>query len=112
MSEPVALKYRAFLSYAHADTSWAKWLHRNLEGFHIEEDLVGRTTEIGLVPPSLRPIFRDREDFSGGRTLLDATIAALDQSAAPSWCARQFRPGGPPSKRRCDCSGRVTRPGP
>ena len=35
MSEPVALKYRAFLSYAHADSFWAEWLHRHLEGFHI-----------------------------------------------------------------------------
>jgi hypothetical protein len=30
----------------------------------------------------LRPIFRDREDFSGGHSLNDATIAALDASAA------------------------------
>ena len=82
MSESVTLKYRAFLCYAHADTSWARWLHGRLEGFHIDEDLVGGTTEIGPVPRSLRPIFRDREDFSGGRTLIDATIAELDQSAA------------------------------
>ena len=29
----------------------------------------------------MRPIFRDREDFSGGHTLTDATVAALDASA-------------------------------
>ena len=34
------------------------------------------------MPKSLRPIFRDREDFPGGRTLTDATVAALDASAA------------------------------
>jgi tetratricopeptide (TPR) repeat protein len=34
------------------------------------------------VPKTLRPVFRDREDFSGGHTLTDATIAALDASAA------------------------------
>jgi tetratricopeptide (TPR) repeat protein len=33
------------------------------------------------VPKTLRPIFRDREDFSGGHTLTDATVAALDASA-------------------------------
>lgn len=82
MSEPLQLKYRAFLSYAHADTSWATWLHRQLEGFPIDRDLVGRTTQIGSVPRSLRPIFRDREDFSGGHTLVDATITELDQSSA------------------------------
>ena len=79
---PVQLKYRAFLSYAHADTRWAKWLHGRLEGFRIDKDLVGRETDLGPVPKTLRPIFRDREDFSGGHTLTDATVAALDASAA------------------------------
>ncbi len=79
---PTAFKYRAFLSYAHADTPWATWLHGKLERHHIDRDLVGRETAMGPVPRTLRPIFRDREDFSGGQTLRDATIAALDQSAA------------------------------
>ncbi len=47
MAEPVALKYRAFISYSHADTASAKWLHRGLEGFRIDKDLVGRKTEAG-----------------------------------------------------------------
>jgi hypothetical protein len=38
MAEPVALKHRPLISYSHADTSWAKWLHRGLEGFHIDND--------------------------------------------------------------------------
>ena len=79
---PVAIRYRAFLSYGHADTAWAKWLHRALERFHIDKDLVGRETPLGPVPKALRPIFRDREDFSGGASLTDATLAALDASAA------------------------------
>ena len=76
------LTYRAFLSYSHADQAWAKWLHRALEGFRIDKDLVGRQTPRGPVPQSLRPIFRDREDFSGGHSLTDATLVALDASAA------------------------------
>ena len=44
--------------------------------------VVGRVTAMGPVPKTLRPIFRDREDFSGGHSLTDATIAALDASAA------------------------------
>jgi hypothetical protein len=60
------VKYRAFLSYAHADAVWARWLHARLEGFIINKDLVGRDTVYGTVPKALRPIFRDREDFSGG----------------------------------------------
>ena len=76
------LKYRAFLSYSHRDVGWAKWLHARLEGFHFDKDLIGRDTPLGPVPSTLRPIFRDREDFSGGKTLTDATVTALDASPA------------------------------
>jgi hypothetical protein len=75
-------KYRAFLSYSHSDTAWAKWLHRALETYRIDKDLIGRETAHGPIPKTLRPIFRDREDFSGGHILTDATAAALDASAA------------------------------
>ena len=61
-------KYRAFLSYSHRDTAWAKWLHRALEAYRIDKDLVGRETTVGPVPQSLRPIFRDREDFGDERS--------------------------------------------
>jgi hypothetical protein len=82
MAETVAYKYRAFISYSHADMSWAKWLHRALEGFRIDKDLVGRETSTGAIPKSLRPIFRDRDDFTAGHTLTDQTLAALDASHA------------------------------
>ena len=39
MAEPVPLKYRAFISYGHADVTWARWLHRALETFRIDKDL-------------------------------------------------------------------------
>src|SRR5262249_57606367 len=87
VADVAALKYRAFISYSHADTSWAKWLHGRLESFRFDRDLIGRETSLGTVPKTLRPIFRDREDFSGGHSLTDATVAALDASAvrlAPS----------------------------
>ena len=73
-------KYRAFLSYSHRDTAWAKWLHRALETYRIDKDLVGRETARGPVPKTLRPIFRDREDFSAGYSLSEQTIAALAAS--------------------------------
>jgi tetratricopeptide (TPR) repeat protein len=82
MAEPIAFKYRAFISYSHADTSWAKWLHRALENLRIDKDLVDRETATGTIPSSLRPIFRDRDDFTAGHTLTDQTLAALDGSAA------------------------------
>jgi tetratricopeptide (TPR) repeat protein len=82
VAETVPFKYRAFLSYSHRDTGWAKWLHARLESFRFDKDLIGRETPLGPVPKTLRPIFRDREDFSGGHTLTDATVTALDSSAA------------------------------
>ena len=62
MAETVPFKYRAFLSYSHRDTRWAKWLHGALEGYRIDKELVGRTTAQGPIPKALRPVFRDRND--------------------------------------------------
>ena len=82
MAESVPLKYRAFISYSHADTAWAKWLQRGLEAFKIDKDLAGRETARGIIPETLRPIFRDREDFTAGEALPEQTLAALDASSA------------------------------
>ena len=81
MTHPTDFKYRAFLSYSHADTPLAKWLHAHLESFPLR-GLSGRDTALGPVPKSLRPIFHDRHDFNAGQTLKPQTIAALDASAA------------------------------
>jgi len=80
VAETGAVKYRAFLSYSHRDTSWGKWLHRALEGYRTDKDLVGRVTSAGPVSKTLRPIFRDREDFSAGHSLTAQTLAALEAS--------------------------------
>jgi tetratricopeptide (TPR) repeat protein len=82
MAETVAYKFRAFISYSHADTSWAKWLHRSLESFPIDKDLVGRETATSTIPKTLRAVFRDRDDFTAGHALNDQTLAALDASHA------------------------------
>src|SRR3989442_7058538 len=79
-TETTAIKYRAFLSYSHRDKAWGKWLHGALEGYRIDKDLVGRDTPAGPVPKTLRPIFRDREDFSAGHSLTEQTLAALEAS--------------------------------
>ena len=76
------LKYRAFLSYSHADTGVALRVHRRLESFHIDKELVGRVTPAGPIPKILHPIFRDRNDFDAGSSLGAETGIALDGSAA------------------------------
>jgi tetratricopeptide (TPR) repeat protein len=78
--EPASYTYRAFLSYSHRDSKWAAWLHKALEHTKIDKDLVGRTTPSGPVPANLRPIFRDRDDFSAGHSLTEQSIAALEGS--------------------------------
>lgn len=80
MADIASFKYRAFLSYSHRDKAWGPWLHRALEGYRIDKDLVGRETPVGPIPKSLRPIFRDRDDFSAGPSLAEQTIAALGAS--------------------------------
>jgi tetratricopeptide (TPR) repeat protein len=80
MPETHPLPYKAFLSYSHADAKTAVWLHKRLEAFPLR-GLTGRVTRLGTVPKQLRPIFRDREDFSAGHSLSEQTIAALDGSA-------------------------------
>jgi formylglycine-generating enzyme required for sulfatase activity len=77
-----AIKYRAFLSYSHIDASVAKRVHGMLESFHIDKDLVGRATAAGPIPETLRPIFRDRNEFDVGAVLAEQTNIALDSSAA------------------------------
>jgi WD40 repeat protein len=62
-------KYWAFISYSHRDTAWARWLHRQLEGYRVPKTLVGRPSRNGPVPPRLIPIFRDRDELSASYDL-------------------------------------------
>ena len=78
----MGFRYRAFLSYSHADSAVVKRVHGRLEGFPIDKDVVGRETPLGAIPKTLRPIFRDRNDFGAGASLGEQTLAALDESAA------------------------------
>ena len=82
MSDPVPKTYRAFLSYSHADGRVAARVHARLEAFHIDKELVGQETPAGPIPKSLRPIFRDRNDFVAGDSLNEQTLEALSCSAA------------------------------
>jgi len=72
--------YRAFLSYSHADTAVARWLHRALETYRIPSRLVGRRTALGEVPARLAPIFRDRDELPAASDLSDALRQALGAS--------------------------------
>ena len=80
MSEIKVFRFRAFICYSHRDKSWAQWLHRALESFRIDRELVGRITQVGPIPATLRPIFIDRADFPAGHSLSAQTLTALEAS--------------------------------
>ena len=64
-----ALKYYAFLSYSHADSEVADWLHDSLERFRTPASLAGRLTANGVIPGRLTPIFRDRHELPASDNL-------------------------------------------
>ncbi len=74
-------RYRAFISYSHADEKWARWLHRRLETYRIPKGLVGRDAGFGPVPARFAPVFRDREELATSTNLGATLVAALEQSA-------------------------------
>jgi tetratricopeptide (TPR) repeat protein len=78
---PEGARYRAFISYSHADKAVADWLHRALETYRIPAKLVGATTRLGEVPRRLTPIFRDRDELSASHDLGGELTAALRESA-------------------------------
>lgn len=62
-------RYRAFISYSHADRAWADWLHKALETYRVPSRLVGTETAAGVIPRRLIPIFRDRDELASAADL-------------------------------------------
>lgn len=71
-------KYYAFISYSHADSGWADWLHRSLEKFVIPKSLRKETNF--TLPKTLYPIFKDREELPSAAKLGDHITRALTAS--------------------------------
>lgn len=63
-------RYRAFISYSHADAKFAGWLHRRLEGWRLPDR------------SRLAPIFIDRAELAAGADLSAQVRTALGESAA------------------------------
>lgn len=70
-----APRYRAFISYSHADTRFANWLHRRIERFAQPDSRDNR-------PERLAPVFIDRAELAAAPDLSDQVREALAQSAA------------------------------
>jgi tetratricopeptide (TPR) repeat protein len=76
----MAAKYKAFISYTHADEAWAKWLQRALERYRVPGRLVQALRGQRELPRRLYPVFRDRSELSSSANL----GSALEQSLADS----------------------------
>ncbi len=74
-------KYKAFISYSHADGAWAQWLHRQLERYPLPSSVRALEGRDGPLPSRLYPIFRDREELPTSSDLGTDIRTALEQSA-------------------------------
>ncbi|MBI5688975.1 MAG: toll/interleukin-1 receptor domain-containing protein [Verrucomicrobia bacterium] len=77
-----AHRYRAFISYSHSDTHWARWLMRRLESYRVPARFHGRIGAVGPIGPRLTPIFRDRDELPTTSDLGATIRDALRDSAA------------------------------
>ena len=76
------MRYRAFLSYSHADEKQARWLMRRLEAYRVPRNLVGTPGRDGPIPAKLGQMFRDRDELPSAGDLSSTITAALNDSSA------------------------------
>tara|TARA_R110000868_G_scaffold2384_5_gene17684 strand:+ start:50305 stop:52344 length:2040 start_codon:yes stop_codon:yes gene_type:complete len=74
-------KYRAFISYSHEDSRWARRIHHALEAYRVPGYLAGTQARGGAVPRRLTPIFRDRDDLPAAGDLTASVRHALAGSS-------------------------------
>ena len=77
-----AKHYRAFISYSHADSNWARWLMWRLENYQVPARFHGQPSPLGLVGPRIAPVFRDRDELPTTSDLGETIRAGLRESAA------------------------------
>jgi len=76
------MRYRAFISYSHADEAWARWLMRRLETYRVPSRLIGLETAHGTIAARLGTFFRDRDELTADGDLSAAIRTALADSEA------------------------------
>lgn len=76
MDASLGHKYKAFISYSHADEHWAVWLHKALERYRVPKHLRNdRRPARALIP-----VFRDREELGTSNNLSQSIREALADS--------------------------------
>jgi len=76
------MRYRAFISYSHADEASARWLFKRLETYRVPPRLVGHAGTDGPIQARLGAFFRDRDELTASSDLSGTIRAALADSAA------------------------------
>lgn len=76
------MRFRAFLSYSHADAAWARWLLRRLETYRVPSRLVGAEGAHGRIERRLGSFFLDRDELPTAGDLGVTIRDALADSAA------------------------------
>ncbi|HEX8443456.1 MAG TPA: toll/interleukin-1 receptor domain-containing protein [Allosphingosinicella sp.] len=106
------IRFRAFVSYSHADAGFASKLQKQLETYRIPDRLRSRVAPLSGAEGRVGPVFRDRDDFPASADLSQAVRQAIAQSQAllvlcspgaarSCWVAReielfrQLHPDGP-----------------
>lgn len=77
-----APRYAAFISYAHADRAWARWLHRGLEAYSVPRPLRGRPTALGILGSRIGKVFLDEAELGSSSDIEASIQGALDASGA------------------------------
>lgn len=68
-------KYFAFISYQRSDEDCARWLHHQLEHYHLPTQLIANNPEL---PQELRPLFLDEAELASGNISEKINQALLD----------------------------------
>jgi WD40 repeat protein len=74
-------RYRAFISYSHADARWGRRLIRKLEGYRLPATLAGTPNRAGQpLERRLGKVFRDRDEMDTSKSLSESIRRALERS--------------------------------
>jgi tetratricopeptide (TPR) repeat protein len=73
-------KYKAFISYSHVDSRWARKIQSFLESYRVPSRLEGTASDGRAVPRRLAPVFLDRDELASVSSLSKVVNQALESS--------------------------------